>query len=165
MKKLFMLTVALIFSASCFSQKVDEADVPDAVKSTFKVRFPAAASTAWEKEDTVYSASFLMDQAATEAEFTEKGVWMETEWEIPVQYTPKKIKSYTDSAFAGYKIAEIEIMDYPADGKLYKLEISKKKECQELYFTLAGDFKKSEKAVCDKKEKCCKKKKSCKSKK
>ena len=37
MKKLFILAIALIFSASCFPQKVDEADVPDAVKATFNI--------------------------------------------------------------------------------------------------------------------------------
>ncbi len=164
MKKLLLFSVALIFSASCFSQKIDESDVPDAVKNTFKVRFPLAASTQWEKEDSLYNATFLMDQTTTEAEFSDKGAWIETEWEIPVEYTPKAIKNYMDTAYAGYKIRELEIMDYPVDGKLYKAEISKKKDCQNLYFTLNGEFKKNEKVVCEKKKKCCKKKESCKSK-
>jgi hypothetical protein len=55
-------------------------------------------------------------------------------------------------------------MDYPADGKVYLAEISKKKDCQNLYFSLTGEFKKKEKGESEKKEKCCKKKKSCKSK-
>lgn len=105
-----------------------------------------------------------MDQTTTEAEFSDKGTWIETEWEIPVEYTPKTIKSYIDTACAGYKISELEIMDYPADGKLYKAEVAKKKDHQNIYFTLTGEFKKKEAAACEKKKKCCKKKESCKSK-
>jgi hypothetical protein len=161
MKKLFILAIALIFSASCFPQKVDEADVPDAVKATFKTKFPTAKEVKWEKEDTIYGSAFLMDQAATEADFTEKGVWTETEWEIPLEYTPKAIKKYLDSAYAGYKIKELEIMDYPTDGKLYLAEIAKKKDYQNVYFSLQGVFSKSEKGECEKEKACCKKKKSC----
>jgi hypothetical protein len=107
MKKLLIFSIVLMFSVHCFSQKVDEADVPEVVKSTFKVRFPSAADIKWEKEDTLYNAAFLMDKSATEAEFTEKGVWTETEWEIPLEYTPKAIKGYMDTAYAGYKINEL----------------------------------------------------------
>lgn len=164
MKKLFLLFVALIFSISCFSQKINEVDVPEAVKSTFKVRFPAAASIQWEKEDSVYTAAFMMDKTATEADFSDKGAWIETEWEIPVEYTPRSIKNYLDTAFAGFKIKELEIMEYPSDGKLYLAEIYKKKDYQNIYFTLTGEFKKKEAAVCEKEKKCCMKKKSCKSK-
>lgn len=164
MKKLFIVTIVLIFSAPCFSQKIDEADVPDAVKSTFKTRFPGTTDIKWEKKDTLYNATFLMGTTATEAEYNEKGTWIETEWEIPVEYTPKAIKSYLDTAFTGYKLNEIELMDYPVDGKLYKAEISKKKDCEIIYFTLKSEYKKTEKAVCEKKKKCCKKKESCKSK-
>lgn len=164
MKKLFLFSIMLMFSALCFPQKVDEADVPDAVKSTFKVRFPFATDIKWEKEDTIYGSTFLMDKTTTEADFSEKGSWIETEWEVPVEYTPKAIKGYMDTTYAGYKILELEIMDYPADGKLYKTEVSKKKDCENLYFSLTGEFKKSEKAVCEKKKKCCKKKDSYKTK-
>lgn len=158
MKNLFIFSILLIFSASCFSQKINETDVPDAVINTFKVRFPLVASSTWEKVDSVYEAAFLMDQTKTEAVFTDKGTWIETEWEIPVEYTPKTIKSYLDTAYVGYKISELEIMDYPADGKLYKAEIAKKKDHQNIYFTLTGEFKKKEVAACEKKKKCCKKK-------
>lgn len=161
MRNLFIIAVVLILSASCFAQKVDESDVPDAVKSAFKVRFPGMTDTKWEKEDTLYNAAFLMGQTATEAVYSEKGTWIETEWEIPTEYTPKAIKNYIDSAYAGYKLIEIELMDYPADGKLYKAEIRKKKNCQNLYFTVKSEFKKTEKAICEKK-KCCKEKESCK---
>lgn len=162
MKKLFVFAVMLIFSASCFSQKVDEADVPDAVKATFKTKFPSASTIKWEKEDTLYTAEFLMDQSKTEADFSDRGVWIETEWEIPLEYTPKAIKNYLDTAYAGYKINELEIMDYPTEGKLYLAEISKKKDCLNLFFTLSGEFQKSEIEVCEKEKKCCKKKESCK---
>ena len=160
MKKLFLLSIVLIFASVTFGQKVDESQVPEAVKGTFKARFASVKTATWEKEDTIYAATFLMDETNTEAEFTEKGTWLNTEWEVPVEYTPQLVKKYLDSAYVGYKIKELSVTDFPTDGKVYVAEITKKKDCQEVYFSLAGIFKKAEKEVCEKgKKKCCKDKK------
>lgn len=158
MKKLFILSIAAIFASATFGQKIDESQVPEVVTKTFKARFTTAKDAKWEKEDTIYAATFLMDESTTEAEFNEKGTWLNTEWDVPVEYTPQKIKNYLDTAFAGYKIKELAVMEFPSDGKLYVVEIAKKKACKKVYFALTGEFKKSEMDVCDKEKKCCKKK-------
>jgi hypothetical protein len=159
MKKLFILSIAAIFASAAFGQKIDESQVPDLVTKTFKARFTTAKDVKWEKEDSIYEASFLMDETTTEAEFSDKGTWMNTEWTVPVQYTPQKIKNYLDTACAGYKINELNVMEFPTDGKLYVIEIAKKKVCKKVYFALTGEFKKSEMDVCEKGKKCCKDKK------
>lgn len=158
MKKLFILSIAAIFASATFGQKIDESQVPEVVTKTFKARFTTAKDAKWEKEDTIYAATFLMDESTTEAEFNEKGTWLNTEWDVSVEFTPQKIKNYLDTAFAGYKIKELAVMEFPSDGKLYVVDVSKKKACKKVYFALTGEFKKSEMDVCDKEKKCCKKK-------
>ncbi|HNW97393.1 MAG TPA: PepSY-like domain-containing protein [Bacteroidales bacterium] len=158
MKRLIVLSAALMLSTLSFSQKIIKSDVPESINKAFVMKFPNATNENWEKKDTLYEISFMIEQSATEAVFNDKGTWMETEWEIPMIYTPKAMKNYLDTAYAGYKINEIEIMEYPNDGKLYKAEISKKKDCKNVYFSLKSEFKKVETAVCEKKKKCKKQK-------
>jgi hypothetical protein len=159
MKKLFVLGIFIVFSFALFAQKVDESAVPSAVVNNFKMKYANAKDVKWEKEDTVYSAEFLLDDFVTESEFNEKGVWIETEWDIPIEYTPQAIKNYIDSAHAGFKIKELTVAEFPTDGKLYVADISKGKKTQKIYFTVKNEFKKEDAVACSKKKKCCKKKK------
>ncbi len=161
MKKLFALSIAVVIVSASFGQNIDESKIPDAVKNSFNAKFANIKVSKWEKEDTIYSAEFLMDESATEAEFSEKGSWLNTEWGVPLEYTPHAIKEYLDSSYAGYKLKEINVMDFPTDGKLYVAEINKKKDCQKVYFSLKSEFKKAEKDACIKEMKCSKKKKKC----
>jgi hypothetical protein len=153
MKKLFVICMAVIFTSGCFSQKLYETQLPEAVVKAFKLRFKDATNVKWEKEDTVYVAEFLMDESTTEVEYDTNGVWLNTEWTIPLEYTPQAIKNYIDSAFIGYKLKELNITDFSNEGKLYVAEVNKKKETAEVFFTLTGEFKRSEKEVADKKKK------------
>ena len=163
MKKLFALLVVTLFATVTFGQKIEESKVPEAVKLNLKAKVATVKDVAWEQQDTNYTAEFLMDEAKTEMTFDKKGTWQNTEWEIPAEYTPHGIKKYLDSAYAGNKIKEFALVEFPTDGKVYVLEVVKKKECQKVYFSLKGEFKKAEKMVCEgkcsDKKKCCKKKK------
>lgn len=153
MKKLFAISIAVLFTSASFSQKVEESQVPSNVMNTFKARFTNVKEVKWEKEDTVYTAEFLMNESPTEAEFNEKGIWLSTEWEIPTDYTPQAIKDYVNTNYAKYKLREIAVMEFPVDGKLYVIEIAKKKDCQELYFSLKNEFIKAVKEACDEEKK------------
>jgi hypothetical protein len=161
MKKLFAFIIASMIATAGFSQKIDGTQVPDAVQKTFKSRFANVNDAKWEKEDSLYSAEFLMDASKTEATFSDKGAWINTEWEFPIEYAPQSIKDYITKNYDGYKLKEISVSEFPVDGKLYVAEIMKKKECQKVYFTLKNEFKKDEKMVCGKDSKCCKKGKKC----
>lgn len=161
MKKLFVFFIASILASAGFSQKIDGTQVPDAVLQTLKTRYNNTKDLVWEKADSNYIATFLMDESNTKAEFTAKGAWISTEWAFPIEYTPQAIKDTIAKKYAGYKIKEISVSEFPADGKLYVTMISKKKECMKVYFTLKNEFKKDEKMVCDKNGKCCKDTKKC----
>lgn len=155
MKKLFIL-VALIFTAgNIFSQNLQEKDIPEVVKSQFKTKFPQQTMPKWELDDSLYQASFTSDEMKVETNFDATGNWKETEWEIPLKYTPSKIKEYVAANYAGYKTEEVLITDKPIEGKMYLVEICKKKETVELVFTTTGEFKNVLKAGCEKEKKKC----------
>jgi hypothetical protein len=156
MKKLFAFIIASVIASASFSQKIDGTQVPDAVQQTLKSRYNNAQNVVWEKADTVYTATFMMDESNTKAEFTDKGMWISTEWAFPIEYTPQAIKDTIAKHYAGYKLKEISVDEFPADGKVYIAMITKKKECMQVYFTLRCEFKKDEKMICDKNGKCCK---------
>jgi len=156
MKKIFIFCIVALFASVSFGQTVEESQVPDVVIKALKAKFINVKVTKWEKEDTIYSAEFLMNEAATEAEFNEKGIWVCTEWDVPVEYSPKAINDYISENYAGYKLKEVSITELPIDGKIYIAEICKKKTSSKLYFSLKGEFQKAITEICDKKkEKKC----------
>jgi len=164
MKKILIFVFVVAIAATSFGQKIAQSKVPAIDTVNLKNRFPLATNVQWEQKDTVYSAEFLMDDMKTEAEFDAKGIWICTEWEIPLEYTPQTIKDTIGIKFPGYKIKELNIVDLPAKGtqiaeKIYVAEIAKKKDVQEVSFSLKGEFKKAEAKLCEKKTKCNKKKK------
>lgn len=156
MKKLFVLIIASVVASACYSQKLDGTQVPDAVQQTLKSKYNNAQNVVWEKADTVYTATFVMDESNTIAEISAKGAWMSTKWDFPIDYTPQAIKDYISQNYAGFKLKDISVSEFPTDGKLYVTRIAKKKECMNVYFTLRNEFKKDEKLICDKSGKCCK---------
>jgi len=164
MKKLLIICIVALFATATFGQTIEESQVPESVINALKAKFPNVKVTKWEKKDTIYFAEFLMNETATEAEFNAKGPWQSTEWNVPVEFTPKKINDYISDNYEGYKLKKISINDFPVDGKMYVAEINKKKDCEVLYFSLKSEFKKVVKEICDKDKdkKCNKKKKPCK---
>jgi hypothetical protein len=146
MKKINAFLAFLLIGISYLSaQKVEPKDLPLAVQSNFKARFPEASDVKWTKVNDIYEAEFVNKEIKTEAAYSEKGEWKETSWEIPVQYTPQTIKTYITTNYPKYKIKEIEIEEvYPALEKVYAVNIAKKKDILELYFKISGEFIKVE---------------------
>lgn len=144
MKKMILLSAAVLFAFTfAYSQKVLETDVPSAVLMTFKSKFANATGVAWEKDSANYEASFISNEMKAEALISDKGVWLETEWDIPIEYTPDTLKKYITLTLPGYKIKETTILD-KAEGKFYVIDVAKKKDIQEVTFSLDNKFIKKE---------------------
>ncbi|MEI6764468.1 MAG: PepSY-like domain-containing protein [Bacteroidota bacterium] len=152
MKKLISLLAAVLITTGLFAQKVAEKDVPPAVLSTFKSKITDSVNVAWTKEGAIYEAAFTKNNMPVEVEIKETSEWVMTEWGIPAEYLPKKIKHHIDSVYAGFKVTETTIA-YRTDGNFYVIEVKKKKDVQELTYALTCEFVKSEKIEAEKKEK------------
>jgi len=121
------------------AQKITDAEVPTPTIQTFKTKFPNATKIVWEKDSSKYEASFVSNEVNTETIISDKGLWTETEWAIPMEYTPVAMKSYITDSMPGFKLKETTITER-AEGKFYVLEVNKKKINQEVWFTLEGNF-------------------------
>ena len=79
MKKsiLFAFLFAIMVATSCSEKSISEHEVPGAVVSAFKTKYPEATDTKWitEKKDgkTIYEAQFKTQKEEVEAEFNEDG--------------------------------------------------------------------------------------------
>jgi hypothetical protein len=86
MKKLNYLIAGagLIFLGSCATEfKIAGDDVPQAVQSAFKAKYPNAVSPEWEVEKSdgrlVFEAEFKLDGKKKEAEFKPDGTFLKEE--------------------------------------------------------------------------------------
>jgi len=146
MKKLMLIVIFLSpFVFNAFGQTVQPNELPLAVQSNFKKRFPEAEKINWKKDQNVYLADFVIKDINTKVSYSDKGEWKSTSWEIPVEYTPQAIKTYIATNFPKFKIKEVHIEEvYPALEKFYSARIAKKKEIYFLKFKISGEFVKKE---------------------
>lgn len=140
MKKSILL-FALGFSAiTANAQKINEADVPAAIKSSLSKLHPNAKVDKWEKEGNNFEAEFTENKVETSVEFGPNGQLIATEVEMNVSDLPKAISDYCTKNMAGKKIKEAsKITD--ASGKVsYEAEVDE----ADYIFDANGNFVKKE---------------------
>jgi hypothetical protein len=105
MKGLLIMIVAAVIALSAFSQKLNESQVPAAVKTAFERKYPSVKAS-WDKEDANYEANFKHDGKAMSAVIGKNGTVVETETDIPVTDLPKAVQDYMKKNYPGVKIEE-----------------------------------------------------------
>lgn len=139
--KNLILTMALLMAistVSCAQQK----EVPQNVKTAFSQKFPNAKKVSWEMEDaSEWEAEFKMNGKEYSANFSLKGEWKETEYEIKKSEIPANIKAILDRNFTDYDIEGAEIAE-TASGKSYEFEIEVGEEEFEVVIDAQGKLTK-----------------------
>ena len=105
MKGLLIMIVAAVVALSAFSQKLNESQVPAAVKTAFERKYPSVKAS-WDKEYANYEANFKHDGKAMSAVIDKNGTIVETETDIPVTDLPKAVQDYMKKNYPGVKIEE-----------------------------------------------------------
>lgn len=141
MKKLvFILAMILGVSNFNYAQKISPKELPNQVANDFKSRFPEATSIKWFKEGKQIKALFSKEGTKMMAWY-ENNLWIKTEWCIPNNIAPSKIKEYIAKYYQGYKINEIGFIETNNSEREYEAEISKnKKDITKLIFDISGNF-------------------------
>jgi alpha-amylase/alpha-mannosidase (GH57 family) len=106
MKKLFVVMFVnggIALSAHC--QKLNESQVPSAVRTAFDKKYPHT-KPGWDKEDANYEANFKQEGKAMSVVIDRSGTIVETETNIPVADLPKAIQEYMKKNYGGIKIEE-----------------------------------------------------------
>ncbi len=134
------MIAAVLITTVAFAQKIQEKDIPAAVVSAFKTKFPTTTKTNWEKENTnEYEAEFKLNGEEISANFDNTGKWLETETEIKTAALPANILATLNKDFGGYKIEEAAKIESAKDGNIFEAEIEKGEESYDVLFTADGN--------------------------
>src|SRR6185503_7141999 len=140
MKKNFSFSVAffLLTLASWGQPKV-----PDAVKTAFNNKFPAAAEVKWEKESkTELEANFKLNNTDVSANFKLDGTWVETETTIPASDLPPAVSNAVNTKYPGAVYERTEKIEKPGGKILYEVNITVKGKKKELELNPDGSLEK-----------------------
>ncbi len=106
MKKIFFAISILGFSGCVNGQKLNEKDIPQAVKNKFTGLYPKVQGAKWEKEDANYEAGFKEKGKETSVLIDASGKLLETESSILPSDLPKTVLEYCSKNMPGKKIKE-----------------------------------------------------------
>lgn len=105
---------------------------PEAVLNAFNLKFPTATNTKWSMEnDQEWEVDFKNNNVKSSANFTNDGIWIETETEISISDLPANIVTAINQANPGCKIIEADKIENNNSQTLYEADIKsggKKKE-------------------------------------
>lgn len=134
---LLLLAFSLIFVGIAHAQT--NIQVPEAVKSAFKAKFPNVASIEWEAEiEEVYEAEFKQNGKKMSAAFKSDGTWIETETSIKVKALPRAVRDAAAKTFPGYELEEANVVERPDQAVAYGVEMEKEEKSVDALFALDG---------------------------
>lgn len=136
MKTLLSLIVFGFSTILANAQKVDEKEVPSAIKESLKKNF-SVIKAEWDKEGENYEGNFKQKGIETSIVFDAKGSVLEVEREIKKNELPSVILDVIKKDYALYEIEEAARIE--ANGIVtYEAELEKKEESFDLIFDNAG---------------------------
>jgi hypothetical protein len=136
MKKLALMTVAVLITTFAFAQKVKEKEVPTSVKTAFQNNFPQAKVEQWEKEGVNFEAEFELNNSEQSVVFDDQGNLLETEIEIGISQLPKGVLEYVKANYQGQNIKEVAKITDAKGTVTYESEI----KGMDLLFDSTGKF-------------------------
>ena len=141
MKQVLILAAfALALAAPAHAQRLKPAQVPAAVKATFKAKFPAVKTNSWEKEGDKFEAGFNMNGNTMSALITPAGELVETETDMSPAQLPAAVRTKLASDYKTFKITEAATL-VSADGTTtYEAEVSKNGKHQDVVFNADGSL-------------------------
>ena len=128
---------SLLILLSCNSVAQDK--IPDAVKESFKEKYPGENDPDWRVDKNGYFEShFKKEKKHYRADFDSSGKWIETERNIEKKDLPKPIKQVLKAKYEDVKIYEIEEVTHHSKGKFYDVELKIDGHKKDIEFTEDG---------------------------
>lgn len=139
--KMLMLAACLggLFLGGC-NDDDDPSYLPDrAVVDGFTDKYPTVQHVTWEKKNGYSVADFYDGPYQAEAWFDTNGAWMMTETDLPFAQLPAAVRdSFARSAYADWKIDDVDRLERPATGVMYVIEVEKGREEYDLFYSETG---------------------------
>jgi hypothetical protein len=124
------------------AQDLVDTDVPAAIVSAYKAKFPQAAEAKWKKNKSgKYEVDFKLAGKKAEAKFMADGTWDSTERRLEASALPAMISDYIKKNYASHKIDHITLKEESTASKnTYEVKLKKDKAETELTFDADGKF-------------------------
>ena len=136
MKKITLTVCAALFITFSYAQKIEEIQVPAAVKQAFATMHPKVSKVKWDKEKDKYEASFRENNADNSVLFSSAGTLEETELSIAVSRLPKGVMEYVKTHYKGQKVNEAAKITDAKGTVTFEAEVNK----TDLLFDANGNF-------------------------
>ncbi len=115
------ISSTLMLTACNKATNTQSTQVPPTVQSAFAAKYPGVTPR-WESQPYGYEAIFQKNGIKYEAEFSQDGRWLETEYEVPENRFSTLVINRVKKEYPGYKIKKREIELTPR-GTFYEVEV------------------------------------------
>ena len=135
MKNSILLLISVVyFAANSFA-----VTVPAAVQKAFDQKFPQATEVKWDKENSSeYEANFKINGVSASANFSDKGIWLETETEIPVAQLPEAVTSAIKKQFPQSVITGADKIENSKNETHFEADLKTGSKTKEVVFNADG---------------------------
>jgi hypothetical protein len=106
MKKLVALLALGVGFSHVYGQKINESEVPVAVRSAFAKAHPTAKEVKWEKEKGAFEVNFDQDKKDMSNVLDANGAILEEETEMVGEELPAAVRGALLKDFATFKVTE-----------------------------------------------------------
>lgn len=135
MKKSILTFIILAsFTANSFA-----VTVPVVVQQAFQKKFPTATNIKWGKENaTEYEANFKINGTNVSANFSDKGIWLETETEIPIAQLPETVADVIRKQFPQSTVTGTDKIENSKGEIHYEADMKTDGKTKEVLFNADG---------------------------
>lgn len=135
-KNIFVATAIIVAYATSFAQS----KTPSIVSTKFNQKFPNASSIKWDKENShEYEASFVWKGEKHSANYSDSGVWLETECSTSFKQLPEKVQTAFNASHKGAIIIAVAKIETSKGTTKYEVEVKQKSKTLEFFYTANGN--------------------------
>lgn len=140
-----LLSLALGFAfllTACDQQKKNKREgitPPPTVEKTFKLSYPNATKTEFEKKGEYYVAEFKNSGISAKAWFDREGVWVMDKAEIDFSKLPAAVTTaFQQGDYGKWKVEDSDVFTLRGGKAVYKIEVEGNKKEIDLYYSSEG---------------------------
>jgi hypothetical protein len=142
MKKLICVVMAIAFIVVAKPVKAQFRDIPAAVTTAMKQKYPNATDISWDDKVTYFQSKFLLDGKRQEARFKKDGTWEVTEKAILFDELPTPVQeSFNASEYKKWTLRTVAELENSQGGKEYRVYVRNNTvQRKYLYYSQDGKF-------------------------
>ncbi len=136
MKKIIFITAVWIYA---LATSCAQSTPPAAVTTAFNQKFPNAKDIKWDKENEhEFEAAFDWQGEKYSANFSDNGIWLETESTYTFNQLPEKVQTAFNTSNEGATIKAVAKIETSKGEIKYEVEFKKGIMTVELFYNAEG---------------------------